>query len=788
MSRGAAARAWGTAVLAALVGGSTGAAAEPPRAVVHMPHGGSVPGRLLDVDDGVLRLESELFAEPLALPVGACERIRIVAAPAAAAAGAWCELRSGDVVVGRVGESDDDPLVITPASPPGAPPLRIPRRLISAVEPMESFRTMLPGDATGWELPEGAWRIDDAILACGTPGGTAACAIAGAPRRACFDLLLAWRERPDFDLAFGAAAGGGPTPPAEVYRVEATAGTVLAVRETGAVRFEEVARVAGAPGRLALRVFIDRDAGRMAVVVRDPAGMQHVAFDEAVTPRRDEAGEGFFVRLRRGDLRIERLRVGCWTGDAVPVPPPVDEPRVDPPADAVQVAFAGGARLGGRLLGIADGKVRLSISLADEPLAIGLDEVVAIEPLVAAEIPALPGTVGRLSAGDATLLGCLVGTGSAGLPGWQPLGSRVGVAFATQAGAARIVYRGLDALGGVGVSLVRRGDDWKVADVMPGAAADRSGRIRPGDRVTAITQADGDPVPTRGRREAEVRGLVAGPIGSTVRLSIEREGGGDAVELVRDARGRDDLAGAAPRDVLDRALALQQAAGAAVADRAAAAVVLQSGDSVTGTVSAIDADHVRMTIRGTGTAVEIDEALVKAVEFGGGSPRPLSRQKLDRLLTLPRSQQAAPPRHVLRTVAGDVLRGTLVSLDDTAAVFEVGGIDKRLARRDVSRIIWLAPPPEAAADRPAKEELPAAVVVGTDGRRLSLAAARVEGPRLVGASEAFGPMRIGLGACREVFLGGSVEPRESASSPYEQWVLTPSAPPRGGAADDRGSR
>lgn len=784
MSRTAAVVAWCAAALAGVVGAAAGEVQEPPRVVVHMPHGGSVPGRLLDADGGVLRLESDLFAEPLELPVGACEHIRSVAAPAAAAAGAWCELHGGDVVVGSVGESDDGSLVITPASPPGAPPLTIPRRLVAAVEPAESFRVILPGAAAGWELPEGAWRMENGILACSTPGGTAACA-AGAPRRACFDLLLAWRERPDFDLAFGVDVGGGRTPPAEVYRVEATAGTALAVRETGAVKFEEVARLAGGAGRLALRVFVDVDAGRMAVVVRDPAGMQHLAFDETVTPHRDEAGGGFFVRLRRGDLRVERLRVSRWTDDAVPVPPPVDEPRVDLPADAVQVSFAGGARLGGRLLGVADGKVRLSTSLAAEPLVISLADVVAIEPLVAAEPPALPGTVGRLSAGDVTLLGCLVGTGSAGLPGWQPLGARAGVPFAARSVAGRIIYRGLDALGGVGVALVRRGDDWQVADVVPGAAADRCGRIHAGDRVTAISQADGEPIPTRGRRDAELRALVAGPIGSTVRLHVEREGGSiDEVDLVRDARGRDDLAGAAPRDVLDRALALQQAAGGGAADRASAVLVLQTGDSVTGTVAAIASGRVRMVIRALDRQVEIAEALVKAVEFGGGSPRPLSRQKLARLLTLPRSQQAAPPRHVLRTVAGDVLRGTLVSLDDAAVRFEVGGIEKQLVRRDVARIIWLAPAPARDAARSADDGLPA-VVVGTDGRRLSLAAARVEGPRIAGVSQAFGPMRIGLGACQELLLGGAVDDVGAAENPYEQWVLTPAAPPRGAAGDRR---
>lgn len=477
-----------------------------------------------------------------------------------------------------------------------------------------------------------------------------------------------------------------------------------------------------------------------------------------------------------------RRRVAAWTCLAVAV-------GLASPAAASPIEIVHGGRLTGRVLQTADPTVvRIATDLFAEPVefvaaAVRREGAADAEP---SRLPGLPGRVGLLTAGEVRLMGCLAACAD-GQVGWQPLGCTRPVAFAAwssavgadasgEDSAARIEYRGLDIVGGPGVRLARHGGSggWEVVDVLAEGPAAHDGRLQIGDQVSTIAEGCGRRIVDLARVKADaVKLLLVGPVGSTVRLGVRREQGIEEIALVRDGRGRDDLAGAAAKDVLERALVVQQSLGGRMSD-GPATVHLLTGESFACAVLGADEEVVRIDLGERGER-SIPGDRVRALELSSAGMRPILKQKLARLLTVPRVQQASPPTHVVRMTGGDYLRGRLRGLDRQTVRLSVAGDVKSLPRRDVARIIRLTAadePPlrlrEALADRGGMP----LVVVGADGRRQGIAAAGITDDALVGDSPTFGPTTIPLGDAARVLLGGAIDEAATAEPlPYAQWVL-----------------
>jgi hypothetical protein len=811
------------------------APAAGPEVALELPHGGWVEGRFggpgAKAADGTatVRVESTVFAGPLDVCVDAFERLLLLPRRSwPERRPAWrIHLHGGDVVAGDLDGLDGERLHVTVA---GAGVIAVRRSHVVRVERMVPTGEVVPGDNKGMMTNFDGFGSVGGRMVCAADGGTASRDVP-VPPRAVFDVALSWRERPEFDLDFATekpereGARGAKPAAAEVYRIEATGGVVRAVREGASGMAQEIATLPPGSGSLALRCFVDQTAGRMAVLLPGAAQGNAPPAVDSTQPVRQTGAEprgGFSVRLRRGDLCIERLRIVPWEADT----PRLDEASIGgaaevvesfdaaasafvvregnatrrvaaadvvhvwlgagdaaaPPRDAVIAVLADGSRLTGEISSIDDRGLRLACAAVEEPVTMDLTRLAAIEAVRVGVVRGLPGTIGRLDDGtDSTMLGCLADVGGVG---WHALGAVSPVAFAGPAAAARITYRGLGALGGIGVSLARHGDDaWEIVDITADGPAARDGRLRIGDRVTTIAaNADGDPLPIATRKLDTVRALLRGPVGSTVRLGVAagtepaRE-----IEIVRDESGRDDLAGAAPKDVLDRAIALQQSLLPAGPTAGPVTLHLRGGDAVACRLVAVDRERVVVRLAGDDETA-VPSRLVRAIELLPVGVRPLLKQKLARLLTVPRSQQHEPPTHVVRMAAGDYLRGRLVGVDADVVRFDVAGDVKPLPRRDVARIIWLAradepqPAPRAMVD--GMPGLPI-VAVGSDGRRLTVAATGVADANLVGESPAFGVLRIPVARCAELLVGRAIDEHLPAELPYAQWVLTP-APSRSG--------
>ncbi len=91
---------------------------------------------------------------------------------------------------------------------------------------------------------------------------------------------------------------------------------------------------------------------------------------------------------------------------------------------------------------------------------------------------------------------------------------------------------------GIGATLQSKDGVCVISDLVPGGPADKSGEIKPGDRIVAVAQATGDPVDIVDMPLPKAVELVRGAKGSTVRLTIIPSGAGDSarkvVALARD--------------------------------------------------------------------------------------------------------------------------------------------------------------------------------------------------------------------------------------------------------------
>ena len=93
-------------------------------------------------------------------------------------------------------------------------------------------------------------------------------------------------------------------------------------------------------------------------------------------------------------------------------------------------------------------------------------------------------------------------------------------------------------LEGIGAVLQSRDEYTIIREIVPGSPADKSGKLKVGDRIVGVAQGNGPYTDVLGWRLDDVVALVRGEKGSTVRLDvIPGDGGPDAkhvaVSMVR---------------------------------------------------------------------------------------------------------------------------------------------------------------------------------------------------------------------------------------------------------------
>ncbi len=249
---------------------------------------------------------------------------------------------------------------------------------------------------------------------------------------------------------------------------------------------------------------------------------------------------------------------------------------------------------------------------------------------------------------------------------------------------------------------------------------------------------------------------------------------------------------------------------------------LRSGDVIPCDVKELNAKGAVIASPVT-SATLIPNERIKVVEIApNAKPLAIAKTKRSRLLMLPRIKKNNPPTHLVRSHAGDYLRGRLVSLADEKLQIEMALDTRAVELKKVSRIIWLhedemlpsssgkaetsskdgakekeaqqeeesdagrgsdaAPTEMVKVEVPgtnelAKGELARRVqAVKSDGGRITFAAETCDMKTLVGANDVLGVCRVDLMDIDRVVFGKTIE-SELQSLPFHSWKLSTAPDP-----------
>ena len=780
---------------------------EPPKvpapgSVLNLSDGGVVPGVLGESSRaGEVRWKSDSFATPFDFALDGVQSIRFpVAGKTPRAGGAFgFELSGGDVLFGSVVAMDDKVAELDVArlgrlrvdrarirrifrwrdgadllyngpnglagwrefTPAKAPPGRV-ARPAPAMNIMINGNPNAPAPARPNAVPAGPGWVEDGGALQSSKDGVTIQGDVGLPSRASIELELSWKQTPDFLLALGVSDDEKTA--GRAFRLEVWEGQLVALRETDKeADLAVIQPVPNGPGRIHLRLFLDQTLGKLLIFSENGESLA----DLKLGGPSDLSPPDVRLTNIRGDLRLERLRVGRWNGEA-PKSSDADHwqidlvdgsivrgrlerfdpdsrefvfqskageariaeariadfnlsrPREDPPS-TVRVVYQDGTRLGGEWVNVEGSKLILTAPGIAGPTRCPLEGLRSLDVLRHVGKPRDKDELtGTLEMDGLRLLGRLANSGDRpgeGRLAWQPLAGE------------------------------------SASPIRPGA----SGRI---------VYRTPPPKPTPPARVATNPARVAAPRVGGVNVGIGR----------------------VPAPV-DQTTTLPR-----VSDRRS--VYLRTGDVIPAEVTKIDETGVSFKTDFSENTF-VPHARIKAVELAAENPGSIrvNKAKFERLLTLPRMQKESPPTHLIRSKNGDILRGRVIGMDDKMIRVGIRLEERDLPRDRVSRIIWLhadeTDPSKKLAGPPEDGRATRVQAVRSDGIRLTFAAERFADGALLGKSEVLGDCKVKLQELDQLLIGGSIE-KEATQLAYQNFKLQDAPEPKsaqvgGGASPDGGA-
>jgi thiol-disulfide isomerase/thioredoxin len=655
--------------------------------------------------------------------------------------GEYCfELSAGDVVFGSLVSLTDREAEI---DSPLLGRLHVPRSHLQRMTRKLDDGGMVyrgPNGFADWKLSStSAWHNEQGQLWTDQNDSSATSTLTLPPRSA-IELVLAWSAKPNFALALGMG-----------YRIEAWQRELVLVGES-----EHQADLASLQpldyeaGRIHLFIYLDQQTGECIVYSSKGAPLANMKLADF----RSRAQAGLRLSNNRGDIHLEQLRIDHWNRGRPMAGEAIDKPRVC----------------------LADG----SVKYADVASFDGGSKAFHVRGAKEQPIPADRVVDVFLGKTDQTARSLTVDyQDSSRFSGRLLKIEKEKIWLATPASSEplRLPLAGLRSL-----IAHQSGAAAKKSESDPAGTLEMEGVRLPGKLVD-------------GQETANASCLLWQPRGSATASSLKPAVNGRIV--FREVPGR--IAGTERRQVrrnTRRGEPISVDASSPEESQSrqglTKALYLRTGDMVPCEITRIDEKGVtyKTPLSDSGTIAN-DKIKAVVLTLDGRGPVELTKDKRDRLLTLPRMQRDNPPTHLIRSCDGDYLRGRVVEMDERKLMVEVRLQTKEVPRDRISRIIWLHPDELAGASAAKKKNdtgpQPRVQAVHDNGTRLTFHPTHCKDSILSGTSDALGPCRIGLDSIDQLLIGNTIDEAVTKTA-YQQWKLRNAIEPMFVAAEANAAR
>jgi thiol-disulfide isomerase/thioredoxin len=770
-----------------------------------LANGDSVPGELKDsADPNVLRWQGAAFTSPFAFPTSAVNAIHypLPGDPPKPVGESCFEMAGGDVVFGSLIALNDTEAEID------VPPfgrLHVKREKIHRIYRYRDGGDLIylgPNGLAGWRevspkfeiqapdanegggvraavrmavpigrvapppeppaqrvVVEKAWREELGQILTEREGVSLRGDF-GVPGRASLEFELSWKTKPDFMLALGVDEEDASI--GRAFRFEVWEGHLIAVRESEAdADLAPLGEIAQGAGRIHLQVYLDQETGRMLIFTPNGKKLADLTVN---VPRAKPLG-GILLTNNKGDLRLERLRIGRWNG----------EPPREAGADASRLHLADGSIVYGQVTKYDADAKEFTVREESGEQRIVADKVSSI--FLSSPAEEAPRAIRLVQQAGARVSGELVkvegGEVTMTAPGIQE--------------PIRLPIAALRSL----VVMRHPGEPPKEENpgVLEGELLHLHGRLidaheQPGASCLAWQ-------PTASNTASPLRPGVSGRIVYKENPAARAAAAGHRTVAVQQrvvVRAQP-----APVGIVGGVLQAFGGVNASPAEPPAPTVrvkkilYLRTGDTIPAEVTKIDEQGIWIQTQVSDSHF-VPHDKIKAVELASQITTQirLSKSKRERLMTLPRMQKSSPPTHLIRSIQGDYLRGRIVKMDDKTLEVEVRLDTKEISRDRVARIIWLHPEElePKKDDKAAAKEGPTRVqALRNDGVRLTFQPERVEEGVLSGKSDVLGACRVKLDEVDQLLIGREIE-KVAADLAYQRWKLTNAQVPKAFQDDD----
>jgi len=682
---------------------------------VRLKDGGFIAGAMAsNSSTGSVAINSGTFKAPIELEIGAIRSIdQLDRSQPSEPTKQTFILSGGNSISGELLKLDEKSVSV---KSPSLGEVTFPREMLREFSD-SSFagRLVYSGPRTGldWQSAENPedWAFEAGSISTSKAG---ACIVGDVnlPDKCEVRFSLSWTRTPDFVLSLGCTKDSKGDSDAAV-RLEIWDGDLAMVREVGGnADVALIADYAGENNRLNLIVYLDQAAGLAAVSTLNGKLLERLDLkSEKATPGRYVKLSNHGQENYQSVFRLERFEVREWDGHLPDGNGEASGKIINTKGEAIEGTLGNFNAERGEVQVLNDDKVPSTVRISEIRRALfpgsSAEEEKPVLPREEKK-PVDDSAVQKKPESEANQVAALFGE-----PATESLSKAANTPSVNDAIEVELIDRSrlsgkwLESAAGKvsfevkGIAAPLHFDVNQVVGLVGNAATFKNLRPAPdaanpkGRLLTTTCELSGSMV---GYEDAEVKTFLwqaesaVGPVTLTETTSGKVEFGPSTSKATSSAKAKataEAQAQAMQIRVLPVPVKPTRGASSPRARRMTIGLEFRTGDVVEGTVKAINEKGVTFTSENTLTTFVPHSNLESITLRPSREAVNETPQKLERLMTVPRSMKADPPTHLLISTNGDYLRGRLVSLNEAKTTLEVRLENVELLTEQIAQIYWL---------------------------------------------------------------------------------------------------